>query len=68
MLILNFSFPGHDWTKKTVSPSAGNATGNRRPAIRMPETRAERPHAGQEVGGLGHYIDSRLPEERFHIG
>jgi hypothetical protein len=68
MLILNFSFPILPSTKKAVSPFAGNAIGNRRPAIRMPETRAELQHAGQEVGGLGHYIDSRLPEERFHIG
>lgn len=68
MLILSYSFPTLSSTKKAVSPFAGHATGNRRSAIRMPETRAERPHARQEVGGLGHYIDSRLPEERFHIG
>jgi len=67
MLILNYSFPTLPSTKKVVSSSAGNATGIRRPSIQMPEARAEHPHAGQEVGSFGHYIDSRLPEERFHI-
>jgi hypothetical protein len=67
MLILNYSFPTLPSTKTAASPFAGHATGNRRPAIRMPETRAEHRHAGQEVGSLGHYNDSRLPEERFHI-
>lgn len=68
MLILNYSFPTLPSPKKVVSPSAGSAAGNRRPSIRMPEAGAKHPHAGQEVGSLGHYIDSRLPEERFHIG
>jgi hypothetical protein len=68
MLILNYSFPTLPSTKKAVSPSTGNATDSRRPSSQMPEARAEHPHAGQEVGSLGHYIDSRLPEERFHIG
>jgi len=67
MLILNYSFPTLPSTKKAVSPSAGNAAGNRRPSSQILETRAEHPHAGQEIGSLGHYIDSRLPEERFHI-
>lgn len=68
MLILNYSFPTLPSTKKAVSPSAGNATDSRRPCIRMRETKPGYPHAGLEVGGLDHYIDSRLPEERFHIG
>lgn len=67
MLILNYSFPTLPSTKKAASPSASNAAGNRRPFIRVPEARTEHPHAGQEVGSLGHYIDSRLSEERFHI-
>lgn len=67
MLILSYSFPILPSPKKAVSPSASNATDSRRPSCQMPGIRAEHLHAGQEVGSLGHYIDSRLPEERFHI-
>ncbi len=68
MLILNYSFPTLPSAKRAVSPAAGNATDSRRPSLRTAEAKTEHPHAGREVGGLGHYIDSRLPEERFHIG
>jgi len=72
MLLFGFSFPK---TSTPLSPLAHSdaalqrldtdssvATGTLAPA---PST--ERYHHDKEVDSLGHYIDSRLPGERFRV-
>jgi hypothetical protein len=66
MLLFGFSFPK---TSTQESPSAhSDATVHHLVTDTLaPAPYTERHHHDKEVDGLGHYIDSRLCDERFRV-